>query len=907
MLLIYTAIQLHLNNRIYGNRQSPNMKYLLILLFSILFTHKGLTQSPYIIQIKGKIHDKETNTGLADASIICLHAKDSSRVALSFTDKNGYFVFDSLPRQNLILHITYMGYQPLLYSIKMSTNTESIDVGTLQIKRIGISLSEIKILQTRPPIKISKDTLEFNASHFKTKNNATVEDLFKKIPGIQIDQDGTIRINGEVVKSIMINGKNGLGNSDPKIISRNLQSDLIDKIQVFNKNSEHSLSDGETSKYINITIKKNKQNIFSGELSAAIGTHDRFDTKTNLSRFGEHQQILLIGNGNNTNGVPNINYVGSGGIIRTWNIGASYMEDLNKKTTINASYSMDSKLSREQQKSLKQNFIGDSILLNNQDSKTSSRNTNHGVSLQLEYKPDSLQKITFSTNNLLSYNSDIFSNTYTSTENGKNINNGIVNNSDESNAKTISGGLMYEKKFRKKDRSLNINLNYTDGKSTESQLNISRNTYFTASGESNEDTLNQHFNINSQTQKAIFYINYTEPIKKNGFLTFFFGTDKTNELYDKSTFNYNISNGLYDKYVDSMSNIFKNTSTQHCERISWSAQKNKVNYNIALSILSYNFNNRATNLSNISLQSTILLPTFNLHYSISNNKQLRLGYSKEVQFPGITQLQPIPDVSDPLNIKLGNPSLKPASSHGFNLSYNSFDIKSLRTLFVSINGLVNNNEIVADTKMDSIGRQVTQPFNHSGGYSFSFDFVGGLPIKKRANSISIATKSAFQRSINYVNGNKNVNNKLSITQSITYSSEQLKLFDYIISANINYNNIHYSNLVTNTTNYLVYGAYYSGNINLPFGFIISTFLRYNYTSGLPVSFNNNTWILNASLSKTLFQHKQGMITFQGIDLLKQNKSITRNVQANYIEDVRTNTLDPFFLLKFSYFLGKGKN
>ncbi|HEY9261255.1 outer membrane beta-barrel protein [Chitinophaga sp.] len=460
---------------------------------------------------------------------------------------------------------------------------------------------------------------------------------------------------------------------------------------------------------------------------------------------------------------------------------------------------------------------------------------------------------------------------------------------------------------KKKRRSLNINLNYADGKDTESKFAISQNAYFSASGESSGDTLNQHFNTNSQSQKALFYINYTEPIKESGFLTFFIGMDQTNELYDKSAFSYNTANGLYDKYIDSMSNTFKNISTQHCERISWYAQKNKVNYTIALSSLSYSISNSPLNQSKISLHGTILLPSFYFNYSISNNKQLRLRYSKTAQFPDITQLQPIPDVSDPLNLKLGNLSLKPGSSHGFSLSYNTFDAISLRTLYLSISSNVNNNQIINDTKTDSIGRQVTQPFNHSGGYYVSLDFSRGLPFKKRSNSINLATKYILQRSINYVNGNKNMNDKLSIAQSISYNSEQIKLFDYMISANVNYNNLHYSNPSNTTTSYLAYGASYNGNLNLPFGITISTFLRYSYASGLPVAYNNNIWILNASISKTLFQHKQGMITFQGIDLLKQNKSITRKVEVNYIEDIQTNTLDPFFLLKFSYFLGKGKN
>ncbi|SEW53928.1 outer membrane beta-barrel protein [Chitinophaga arvensicola] len=882
------------------------MKHLLILLLIALFTLELDAQSSHLMKIKGSIHDEEMNASLANASIICLYAKDSSRIKLGFTDQNGHFFFDSLPRQNLILYITYMGYQPLIHNVKTQANVEAIDVGIIPMKRTGISLAEVEILQETPIVKIIKDTIEFNANHFKTKNNASVEDLFKKIPGIQIDQDGTIRVNGEVVKSIMINGKAFFGNNDPKTLSRNLQADLIDKIQVFNKISENGLDKGETNKYINITIKKNKQDLFSGELSTAFGTLNRFSAKANLSRFRENQQILLIGDGNNTNGIPDINYVGGGGIVRAWNVGANFMEDLNRKTTLNASYSMDDKFKIDEQKSLKQNFISDSILFNDEDSRTNNRDINHGFSLQLEYKPDSLQKFTFSTNNSLSHSSNTFNNNYASNKNSKSINNGIVINNGENNTGALSGGINYEKNFKKKGRSIILNLNYGNGKSKESKFNISRNTYFLETGESRADTLNQHFKIDANSQKTLFYINYTEPVQKNGSLTFFLGTDQTNDSYNKSAFSYNTTNTLYDKYIDSMSNIFRNVSAQYCGRISWYVQKNKLNYMISLSSLSYNFNNKDIHLTNISLHSTILLPLFNLNYSISNNKQIRVQYSKETQFPDITQLQPIPDISDPLNLKLGNPKLKPASSHRFGLSYNTFDAISLRTLYLSIQGNINSDQIINDTKTDSFGRQIIQPFNHSGGYSISFDLNRGLPIKKKANTITIITRSILQSSINYVNGNRNINNKLLASQTISYNSDQMKLFSYALSANINYNYVHYSNVRSSNTNYLNYTISYSGNVNLPLGITISTLLNYSYTSGLTAAYNNNIWILNTSISKTLFQHKQGMITFQGFDLLKQNKSITRNIEVNYIEDIRTNTLAPFFSLKFSYFMGKGK-
>lgn len=884
------------------------MKQLLTLLSIAFFTLQALAQSPSKMLIKGTIRDKETNIGMPDASIICLYAKDSSRVALGFTNKNGHFIFDSLPRQDYILYITYMGYHSLMYNVSTILKNSSIDVGIIEMKRAGFTLSEIEIIETKPPIRIAKDTIEFNASHFKTKNNALVEDLLKKIPGIQFAPDGTIRINGEAVKSIMVNGRLLFSNGDPKTISRNLQADLIDKVQLINKIETNGVNNGQPDKIINITIKKNKQNLLSGELVAAIGTSDRFAMKTNLSRFREHQQILLMAAGDNVNGLTDIKSLSGGGSIKAWNIGGSYIEDISKKLTISINYTMNNKLSLDEQNRLKQSFTSDSNLFYRQDSRTINDAITHLISTQLEYKIDSLQKIIFSNQVALSNTTDIFSNTYESTvSNIRNINNGTVNNSSKSNLNALSSGLTYEKRFLKNGRFLSIWLVYSKSDNKESTFNASRNSYFITNGDKIGDTINQHFNTITKNQQVLLVVNYTEPIIKGGFITFTLGEDRTSGLSEKSAYNYNTANGLYDKYNDTMSNKFKNTPTLHYAKMSWLFQKDNFDYTISLSSLFYDLNYENLSLgNNLPMYNISMLPEINFHYSLGINKYFRLYYKRQVEFPQMSQLQPVPDISDPLSIKRGNPELKPTSSNIINLSYNTFNTITMRSLSISINGKLLHNQITNDSKIDSVGRQEIKPFNHSGAYVINFDLTGGFPLKKQTNSITINTQSSLEKSLNYVNGIENTNNSLSITQTISYNSERQKLIDYTVSSNISYNKVHSSNISSTTTSNLNLGISSSGNLNLPSGIVIGTFVSYRHASGLMADYNNNIWILNASISKILFVHKQGLITVQGFDLLKQNKSITRNFQPDYIEDVRTNTLDPFFLVRFSYFLGKGK-
>jgi hypothetical protein len=885
------------------------MKQLLILLLFILFTLKALTQSLPKMQIKGSIHDKETNIGLRDASITCLHTKDSSRVAMTFTDKYGNFIFDSLPQKDFILYINYMGYQPLIYDAKKNSENANIDLGIIQIKRIGLTLAEIEIIETKPPVKIRKDTIEFNANHFKTKSNALVEDLFRLIPGIQVSDDGTIRVNGEIVKSVMINGHILFSNGDPKTISKNLQADLIDKIQLFADADPKNLKGKGADKIINITIKKNKQNLISGELGAAAGTLDKFAAKANLSRFRENQQILLFGNGDNINGLTDARSAGGSGFKKTWNIGASYIDEVSKKITISTSYVMQDKYSLDQKTSLKKSITNDSILFHNQEAINSLDGIDHGIPLQIEYKIDSLQKITLFGQVTISNSRDYFSNTYESNVgNIRLINNGIISNHSKSQSSGIFGGLTYEKKFSKKGRFLSIWINYSRSRSTESKFNESRNSYFLVNGKSESDTINQNINTNTLNRQEFLLVNYTEPITKRGFLTFSFGEDRKSELSDKLTYSYNPINGLYDKYIDTLSNKFKNIPIQHTTKLSWLYQGSNFNYTISLSSLFFNLSNKDISSENaLFIRSTSLIPAIDLNFSLGDYRRLQMYYTKEVQIPDLTQLQPIPDISDPLVVKVGNPELKSMSAHNLVLRYNSYNTNTLRTFSVSINGKLMQNQIINDSRIDSLGRKEIQPFNHSGAYTINFDLIGAFPLKKRTNSININTQSILEKSLNYINGIENINNNLSITQTISYNSGSIKLFDYGISGNVNYNKLRYTNASITSTSYLNIGATSSCNLNLPFGLTISTFLSYRYSSGLTEGYNNNIWILNASISQTLFHHKQGLITIQGIDLLKQNKSIARNIQVDYIEDVKTNTLDRFFLIRFSYFLGKAKN
>lgn len=886
------------------------MKQLAILLFVTLFTQEAFCQSFTRIHLKGRIIDKDTREKLVEATITCLNAKDTTKVALSFSDKNGLFEVSSLSPAKYILYITFLGYEPQKYPVDISTSRDATDLGDIEMKKTGFTLSQVEIIENKIPLRMVKDTLEYSADYFKTKENAVVEDLFRKVPGIQVDKDGTIRINGEIVKKVMVNGRNLFNGDDPKIVSKNLQADLIDKIQLIDQRADPGDKPGETTsrkdKIINITIRKNKLGIVSGELGAAYGTGDRLAARTNLSRFKPRQQLVLLGDLDNTNGTMDIRSIGSNGSSQNFNSGISYSEDITRKLSISTSYSIDDQKSTLERNSVRKNIVNDSSLYNIQGSGNKLNSTRHQFSAQIEYKIDSLQNIAISNQTAFSNSRNFVINNYESTgSHSQTINSGNFNNTEANQFYGTGIGLRYSKKFKKTNRSLTVWANLGKGNSRTEGFNISDNSYILNNGTSISDTINQQNNGKGENSQLFLMLNYTEPITKTSSIVFIVTENRIKEKSMKSIFNYNYATKLYDIPNDSLSNNFENSLITHLAKITWIFQKENLNYSISFGAISYNITGLNTS-SKTNISSSILkfLPEANISYTLRNNKSIKLLYNKQPEFPDPSQLQPIINNSNPLYLTIGNPNLKPAITHSFDLAYNSYSLTSLRTLSIILNARLMHNQIISTAIFDSLGRQLIQPINTSGGYVFNGMINNTIPLKKRSNFINIGTKISWQKSMNSTNGVEGYNRALSFDQSLGFVYEYKKKFDVGIYGNLGYNQVWYSNENSSQNRYLSGGLSFNGNLNLPYRIIFSTNINWILASGRAEGYNTSPLILNTSISKLLFSHKQGVIKIQVYDLLKQYSNVIRNIQPAYIEDVKTNGIDRFFAISFSYFLGK---
>src|SRR4051812_41129445 len=281
---------------------TANMKYLYSLLSLVLFSFSMLAQEKGTI--KGSLLDTTVRQPVADATITIMKAADSSLVSFSRSNHKGDFSLGRLDQGKYRLLITHISYRNVSRPFEITESNRNIDFGYLPLINKSVLLDTVSVVQEAAPVTLRNDTIEYNASSFKTKPNAVLEDLLKKLPGVQVDKDGKIKANGEDVKKVLVDGKQFFGD-DPKTATKNLPADIVDKVQVFDKKSEQSqftgFDDGNSEKTINLTVKPNKKNGAFGKFSGGAGTEERYQANLNFNQFKGERQFSALGMANNTN------------------------------------------------------------------------------------------------------------------------------------------------------------------------------------------------------------------------------------------------------------------------------------------------------------------------------------------------------------------------------------------------------------------------------------------------------------------------------------------------------------------------------------------------------------------------------------------------------------------------------
>ena len=902
--------------------------------------------------VKGIVYDTLSRKSVADATITLLLKKDSSLFSFGMTDNAGRFSMDNLPTGEYRIMISHVGYHNSNRLFTVSGKNKDIDLGTVVMNDRTKVLEEVLVTNEAPPVTLIGDTVQYNAGSFKTQPNANVEQLLKKLPGVQVQKDGTVKAQGQTVNKVLVDGKEFFGN-DPKMATKNLPADAVDKVQVYDKLSDQSqltgFDDSNSEKTINLKLKKDKKKGVFGKITVGGGTAERLEGRFNFNSFKGARQMSAIGMANNTNTEgfsfmdimnftgelgrmmkggngnlhinitaddPNTAFPGGNnmGIRSIWGGGLNYNNIIGNKVDFTSNYFYNHYNPQTESQLQRQYILPDSSYFYNQNSLSNTINSSHRLNLGIDYIIDSFYSLKISPS--LSYQqtkSHSLSDYIQFGDGGTVSNKGYNNSINNSTAYNFRNELLVRKKFRRRGRTFSLSLQTTLNNSEGNGSFNSINEFFTRNGGSGlPDTIDERINtqgdLGGYTARAV----YTEPIFKRSLLEFSIGNSNNKSTSEKITYDYNKDSGKYDQLNDSLTNDFQNTYDYTNAGLRLRAQKRKYNYAVGLSWQRAELEGKITSGikdSVIAKHFINLLPTARFQYNFTRYKNLAVNYRTFTNQPSASQLQPVPDISDRLNIREGNPDLKQEYTHNVLINYAGVNPFKNKNIFAFFNLNRTDNKIVnADTLLRS-GVKKTKPVNVNGVYNLSGEINLGLPARFLKGSIRVGSNIAYNRGRQFINGEGNniktfsAGPTLSLDMGPTDKSDSYRI-DWSLRAGMDYNNTKYSLRPVFNTKYFSQLYEMEFNWQMPKGFYFNTDFGYTINNQRAAGFNTQVPLWNASVSKQFLKFNRGELKLRVNDILNRNIGISRSSNQNYIEDSRVNTLRRFALLTFTYSLSK---
>ena len=904
-------------------------------------------------QVKGTVIDSASKKPMDKVVVGMVIKTNPSDTSYSFTNEKGQFRFDVVPASNFSITIRNMGYRAVAKFVPVSKAEKSIDLGTVTVASWGKLLDEV-VVQVAA-ITVKEDTVEYNAASFKVKENAVVEDLLKKMPGIEVDKDGNVKAQGKSVTRVKVNGKDFFG-GDVKTATKELPANIVDKIQVIDDYGDQAtvsgIKDGDPDKIINIQIKKDKNKGFFGRLTAGAGTDDRYQASFNGNYFNNNKQISVFANSNNTNtslfdfggggnrgatsmmrtGMSAVsdmggmsgarNMMGGGlgqfgssnsGISTSNSVGFNYSDQWSKRIKVYGSYSYSHKNTAQLQSTSSQNFYETGSFINNQDLDGLSIGDSHRATFNFEYQIDSFNylkispSVNYSGNN--ANNKTLF--VYNQTG-GVKTSDGSNSNITRSKAPNLSATVLFNHKFRKRGRnfSASISLGNSESNSLQDVTNLSYQYVPPVIGARN---LFQYLDQENRNHNYGIRFTYSEPLSKTRSLDFSYSHNLNYARNNKQT--YDVDSLTQLRTLNSfLSNDYENNFYNNRMGVSLRTTKKKYNYTLGISVQPVNL--QGNSLTKDSAYNTIkranVFPIARLVYNFNRTKSLNANYSGNATQPSFSQLQPVLDLSNQQSISTGNPNLKPSINHNFNLSYNNFNFVSGKVLFTNITFSTIRNQIVNNTINKGAGKQLTIPENVNGYYNILSFYTFSKPYKNRKYVLTFNGSANYNHNINLIDSNRSIGRNWILSQGFNF---EFNFKDWLeLGTGISYalNDVHYNNPAGTTLSTLQNSSSnawtFSHNINIDITktLILKYDIDYTINTGLASSVTKNLAIMNASLEKQLFKKKNGVIKIAAYDLFKQNSNISRNVSANSIIDTRTNRLTRYFLASFTYRLQKFK-
>ncbi len=892
--------------------------------------------------VKGNLKDTVANVDVSNAVVALLTPKDSVLRSFTRSKPDGSYNFSNIQQGNYILMVMHPSFADYVDNIEIKQPEEIIPAIPVTSKS---KLLAAIIIKSGSPIKIKGDTTIYTADSFNVSANANVEELLKKLPGIQVDKNGEIKAMGEKVEKVLVDGEEFFGD-DPGMAVKNLRADAVKEVQVFDKKSEQAeftgIDDGNTKKTINLKLKEDKKTGYFGKIDLSGGLQKDIDDRYNnnilfstfkgkrklsafflngntgqdglnwqdMEKYGggndnvsmsmdDDGEAMYMWNGGSVDDEPNVNT--ENGFIKNINTGVQYSNKWKDKYTLNLSPKYNEQDYTNSTKTLSQQRIEDSVLNTDANDLTNIRRKNFKTKLTYEAKLDSANTLKFTGNvNFYKTESETSGNSVTTNKANELVNERNARTSNSNNKYGLSGNLLFKHKFKKARRtfSLSTDWNYINTESS-NYLETYNRSYDPLDPFIQE--VNQLITPDKSTQKLSTKIIYTEPLSKQYSLEIGYQLSYNYGKNDQVTRAFDAGTGKYELTVDSLTNKFRQSILINTPSFKISYSKKKLKYNIGSGFGLTNFNLTDQTVQRDYIRNyTNFFPSASLTYSYKANHSFRMNYNGNTSQPSINQLQPLRNNNDKFNQYVGNPDLKPSFANSINIQHSGYNFIKDRWHYQSVYVSVTSNSFTNDIIINpATGEKITRPINTNG--NISMGFYGGMQIKlkKLDTRIWISPNFNYNRFSNFINSRKSVTDNTNSGLSINASKSKDKKYDINIGNSFSFNNNRTSE-INSSDNFYTNTASAEGTVYYKKVWSLSSDVQYftrEKTAQSATNLNNTLW--NAKIQRT-FKSNEFTVYFRVRDILNQNIGIDRTFNGNSFTETRNDRLKRYFMVGFAW-------
>jgi hypothetical protein len=929
-----------------------NLMRLIATLFFLLMSAAAVAQP---LSIQGTVIEAGSEKPLINANVVLLSLPDSSAVRGAVTQRDGGFILDRIRPGQYLVKITYIGYRLVILPVVL--DRKPLDFGDIPMREISIPIDEVEVTGKAPLATLKGDTSEFHAQAYKLNPDASAEDLVRKMPGFVVTDD-KVQAQGEDVGEVQVDSKPFFSN-DPRAALRNIPAEMIDRIQVFDKQSEQAqfsgFKDGNETKTINIVSRSNMRNAQFGKVYGGYGENDYYRSGASLNLFNGEQRWTILAMSNNVNeqnfasedllGVmsasgrgfrgpgggggrgggrpPGGGAPGMGGdvndfLVNTQNgiatthaFGLNYIDKWGSDVDVSGNYFFNYSDNTAGTSLFRDYVLPDAAgqaYAEQEDASTT--NMNHRLNMRVDWTIDSVNSVLIRPRLSVQQNEGQSFTLANTTLDGADLNNSATQFASDLSGLTFSNELLYRRKFETPGRSFSWEIE--NEYSRNSGDNTLYSDYNTFGRVTTADTLDQRSDLLKSGWSVGSSIRYTEPLTEEAQIMLRHDASYSDNTSDKKTWDRAALFGS-DELNNTLSNEFANQYLTQSASAGLRYEKGDIDLIASFGYQWATLQNDQRYPYEAELERNFgnMVPFGRLRWKFAQNKDLSIFYRSRTSPPSVDQLQDVVDNSNPTLLSIGNPALDQSAMHFAGMRYSSTDIENSAYFFVfaaasTTDDYIGTNSVLAsrDTTVFGVplaaGTQISRPENLSGQYSLRSFMTYGRPVPFLRSNLNLNLTGSATSTPGLINGQENESFSQTAGLGAVLSSNISPDFDFTLSTDANYNWIQNSVQADFNTEYFSQTTRLRFNWIMWGGFVFNTDLAHQYYNGLSDTYDDDFLLWNISIGKKIFPNDRGEIRLTLYDVLGQNKSITRSVTDVYIEDARSNVIQRYVLLSFTW-------